>query len=206
MGGDFLFKLNYSKFDYKVIFKKDGCILDIIKSRLKHLAMAGGFGLFITIFLFFIKVYENEGYEDPLFILMLLILPVLFILFILGYRKYKDAVLILENEILHIQVAKIEQKTSKSTAYALTANGIEVCISCFGVMLDSKIIKFNRDKITLNSVEIRQDSISFVYGSEGVSERLTILHGVLNKEQILSIVNRFRYETGVVPRVLDYYD
>lgn len=104
---------------------------------------------------------------------------------------------------MKIKVAKIEHKTSQSDDY-FTTKDMDASISCFGVLLDSKVIKFNQDKIILNSIVIKRDSISFIYGSEGISEKLTILHGIMDKEQIQNIVYRFQYETGIVPSILHY--
>lgn len=175
-----------------------------MKSRLYHLTAANVLGLSITLFLFFNKVSKNQGYMDSLLILMVLILTVLCVFLVLEYAKYKDAALILENEIMKIKVARIEHETSRNNAYIPTTYYLDASISCFGVLLDTKIIKFNREKISLNSIEIRRDAISFTYSSQGVSEKLTILHGALDKKQIQCIVDRFRYETGVIPRVLDF--
>ena len=178
--------------------------MNIIKSRSHNLVLANGLGSSLTLSLLLNKACKNQGHVNPILILMLLPIPLLlFTLFILEYRKYKDAMLILDNEIIKIKVAKIEHKTSQNNDSFSTAEDMDASISCFGVLLDSKVIKFNQDKIILNSVVIQRDSISFVYGSKGVSERLTILHGVMDKEQIQNIVDRFRYETGIVPMVLD---
>ncbi len=119
------------------------------------------------------------------------------------YRKYKTAILIKENKIMHIQTATIEEATTEGATKVLTSGGIEVYISCFGILLDTKVIRFNMDGIHLTSVEIGHESINLSYGREKKSQTVCILHGAVGSEELENLMKRFRYETGIVPALKD---
>jgi len=115
------------------------------------------------------------------------------------YKKLKTAELIMENKILHIQPATIDAGTCGKTGKALPVEGIEVFISCFGILLDSRIIKFNLDGVCLKTVEVGREFICLTYGTEGRTQKIRILHAAMDSPELQRIVERFRYETGVVP-------
>ena len=128
------------------------------------------------------------------FALLLLVVAAQVCLLILEYGRYNAAKLIIENKILDIQVAKIEQNS---------ADAIEFIVSCFGVLLGSKVIKFNTDGIRLKEIEIADNTICIVYGKDKKSKSIRLLHGPIDKDEIKEIAERFKYETGIAPNIID---
>lgn len=120
-----------------------------------------------------------------------------------AYRSYQAARLIIDNEIMRIKSAVIEEASLTSEDYTSQIEGAEVIISCFGVLLGSQVIKFNIDKIILQRVEIGRQFICLTYGKAEWKRRLRILHNVNDYQELQSYVERFRYETGVVPVTMD---
>lgn len=98
------------------------------------------------------------------------------------FRKLKVAGIILDNQILQI----------RSDAF----------ISCFGVLLHSKVIKFNQEGIKLFNVEIRKDSIRIRYGRDKDEETLTLPCDGFDEKTLNEISQRFRYETGITPKIM----
>ena len=81
-------------------------------------------------------------------------------------KKLKDAQLIIENQILHIQPAVLRDPGKKEIDGAQPFETIEMFISGFGILLGFKVIKFNQDGIKLKAVEIGRDFISIDYGTD----------------------------------------
>ena len=114
-------------------------------------------------------------------------------------RKLKTARLIIENQILHIKPAIIDAGTCDSPI-----GGIEIIISCFGILLGSQVIKFNLDGINLKAVEIGSEFICLTYGAKDKqTQKIRILHGAMDSLEMQRIGEKFRYETGVVPIIKD---
>lgn len=116
---------------------------------------------------------------------------VLVILLLLGKSKQniRTAQLIIENQIMHIQPAIFKDQ----------GDSFEVFVSCFGILLASKIIKFNQENIRLKSVELGQDFISLTYGNERRTQYTKLLHEKISTDMLNEIARRFSYETGIVP-------
>ncbi len=176
--------------------------METIKIRIGCLSVANTIVLIFTFGLFFNKSAIHMLHIIQVSIGSLILLSLLFVFLIREYSKYKVAKLIMENKIMHIKVAKKEMKVSKSIIGMLPYS-IDVYISYFGVLLGSKIIKFNMDEIALKSVKIGIEFISFVYDSNGKIQTLTILHGSIKKQELQDFVERIRYETGVIPVIED---
>lgn len=176
-------------------------ILNIIKLRLKFIlasiCLFTGAALLLTISM------KDWPYASFLFLALAGIILILIILLIAEYKEYSDAKLILENEILHIQIVGIEERDAKVVPKVTKLNPEFVTISCFGILSDSKMVKFNKDKIFLDSIEITQHKISFTYSIGGANKKVIILHDKLADEQIQNIVQKFKYETGVLAKILD---
>ena len=122
----------------------------------------------------------------------------------LGIREFlrlRIAQLITDNEILSISPAIIEVEGSEKNNMNASAEKLEVVISCFGILLGSGIIKFNQDGIALKEVEIADNTIVLTYGSKQETRRIRLLHQSLGSAMIAEIVEAFRYETGVVPKI-----
>lgn len=98
-------------------------------------------------------------------------------------EKVKAARLIVENQILNLQPA--------------------IYVSCFGILLDTRIIKFNRDGIRLLAVEIGRDYLSLDYGTDTTAQNVRLRHTGIDSDSLEDISERFRYETGIVPTIMD---
>ncbi len=117
------------------------------------------------------------------------------------FRKLKIAQLIAENMILHIHTAVISDISAQAVQRSDTEN-TEVIVSYFGILLGEKIIKFNQEGIRLKAVEIGDDFISFTYGTEKRTQNIRLLRPAINSEELDKIAEKFRYETGITPRLL----
>lgn len=168
--------------------------MKVIKQRLQILITLIIAILLIASGLFIKKSFIIIIDIKVVFALLLLAATALVFIFILVYRRYNAAKLILENKILDIQVAKIEQNSTDT---------IEFIISCFGILLGSKVIKFNTDGIRLKEIEIAHDTICIVYGKDKKSKRIELLHGPIDKNEIKKVAERFQYETGIATDIID---
>lgn len=117
------------------------------------------------------------------------------ILWLLTCRSLQTARLIAENHILHICLA--------ATAGGVKAEMVEAYISYFGILLGSKIIKFNQDGIFLKAIEIGGDFISLSYGTDKWIKTTQLLRPAISSEELENLAQRFRDETGIVSRVLN---
>lgn len=114
------------------------------------------------------------------------------------YRKMKTAQLIIENKIFNIRTAAICTNTDDATKPRDTEN-IEVFVSYFGILLDTKVIKFNQDGILLKAVEIGRDFISLTYGTVKRMQNTRLLCPSLAGSEQESIAEKFLFETGLAP-------
>lgn len=110
-------------------------------------------------------------------------------LFVKAMINIKAAQLIIENQILHIQPAVCMDRDES----------IEVYVSCFGILLQSKIIKFNQEGIRLKAVELGRYYITLTYGTVQEMQSTKLIYEEIRDGTLQKIVRRFRYETGVVP-------
>jgi hypothetical protein len=118
-----------------------------------------------------------------------------------GLSKLKIARLIAENPILHIRTAIINDLSGETTQQPEPEN-TEVIVSYFGILLDSKIIKFNQAGIRLRAVEMGYDFISFTCGTEKRTQNIRLLRPAIDPEELDKIAEKFRYETGITPTLL----
>lgn len=127
--------------------------------------------------------------------------------------RLKTAKLMIENKILYIQPmamgdlgwengtsGRIDQDLGKDAA-GLPAESIEVFVSCFGILLGSKIIKFNQEGIRLKAVEIGRHYLSIDYGTDMDIRNIRLLYTRPDSDALTGIIEKFRYETGIVPAV-----
>ena len=113
------------------------------------------------------------------------------------FRSVRDLTtgrLIWDNQILQIPVAKLD---------GTLLNDMQMVISGFGILMNSKVIRFNQDGIKLLSVKIGADSIGLRYGAGERIHEATLLFQSLEKEKLQAIIEAFRYETGVEPELGD---
>lgn len=76
---------------------------------------------------------------------------------------------------------------------------IDVFVSYFGILLESRVIKFNQEGTFLKAVEIGPDYISLTYGTDKRVQSTRLLHAAIDDEEVERIAERFRHETGIVP-------
>ncbi|QRN84795.1 hypothetical protein JR334_07310 [Clostridia bacterium] len=171
-----------------------------ITTRIKYIAASGSMTILIA--LFCINSYDMTIY--PTRIWLVSIFFILLSMGLLGFLiheilKLRIARMIVENNIIHIQAATSEstngQEETIPTVY------LEMFISCFGVLLDSKIIKFNINNIKLKGVNIGKEYIMLSYGIDNNTKRIKIIHSALSKEEINHIAEIFCYETGITPTI-----
>ena len=150
--------------------------------------------LFFLIY-FLVILKHNKGLRIILFAFTLFVLAIVFIsLSIYEYRKLCLARLITENSILDVQAVEYNGEYNYD---------IKFIISCFGILLGSKVIKFNIDKILLKEVKISKETISIFYGKGSIRSNIKLLHGIKNGNELLRVIEKFRFETGITPIVLD---
>ena len=115
-----------------------------------------------------------------------------FFCFLLRVRRNAcDAQLIVDSRILSIPAAVFKDEAGEKT--------MEVIVSCFGVLFGPKIVRFNRDGVWLRSVVLGRNFISLTFGKEGKTSSMKLLCQEISEEERREIVEKFIYETGVVP-------
>jgi len=118
-------------------------------------------------------------------------------------RRLSAARLIVENQILHLQPAVFqEQRNVKRSDYHLK-EPVEVFVSCFGILLDSKIIKFNQEGIRLKAVGIGRGYLSLRYGTDTATRNVRLFYSGADSVRLEDIIERFRYETGITPVLIE---
>jgi archaellum component FlaF (FlaF/FlaG flagellin family) len=158
------------------------------------------FALSIITVAFAYMFYEDSIFMNALFISIIIVMGILLILITLSYKKIVVAKLIIDNRIMHIKQAQIlNQKVRISHRNKSVNKDIEVFISCFGILIDTKMIKFNLDGVLLKEIQLSDRYITLSYGRENTDERIRILHETLTIYEMIRIIESFRYETGVTP-------
>lgn len=116
------------------------------------------------------------------------------------YKRLKDAQLIIENRILNICPVISDQNDRRVSG--IPAENLEVFISCFGILFDSRIIKFSQEGIRLKSVDIGRDFITLTYGDDRQIRSTRLLRPEIDSSEMIGIVEKFRYETGIIPTII----
>lgn len=173
-----------------------------IEHRLIFLIAVSSMGLLGVIAVFIRDMTFKRTYIDPILFTAVFLTAILFGLLARGYGRLKTARLIVDNKILYINAVQIEKAVSGHNSTLIFVDGMEVFISCFGILIGSKIIKFNMDSIRLKEVEIGCEYISLFYGTDRKTQKVSLLHGSMDMKEIESINGRFSYETGVIPVVM----
>lgn len=168
--------------------------MEVIQQRLRVLITSVIMVLLVTLILFIKGFFIFMIDMRVVFAILLFASIILVSLLILEYERFNAAKLIIENIIMNIQVAKIDENST---------DVLEFIISCFGILLGSKVIKFNIDGIRLEGVEITHDTICIVYRKDNKRKSIQLLHGTIGKQEIKGIAERFQYETGIIPNVID---
>jgi hypothetical protein len=124
-----------------------------------------------------------------------------FFFFIMNQRL-TAARLIVENQILHIQPAVECVRDSTKESEAESCETVEMFVSCFGILLGSKVIKFNQEGIRLKAVEIGRDYLSLDYGRDTDIRSIKLIHSRPGSDVLEGIIEKFRYETGITPTIV----
>lgn len=131
------------------------------------------------------------------------IIPIILLIFlgllIKELKLYTMAKLILDNVILFIQSARVEENTIDSGYNGVQVDGLGIYISCFGILMESKIIKYNIDEIILKSVEIDRKYLYISYGNDKKISQIRIIYGDMSKTERQNFIERFSFETGITP-------
>ena len=122
-------------------------------------------------------------------------------LFFTMSKKLKDARLIVENQILHIQPAVFREPGNRKESGIQPCEIVEMFVSGFGILLGSKIIKFNQEGIRLKAVEIGRDYLSIDYGIDMDIRNIRLLYARPDSDVLAGIIENFRYETGITPTI-----
>ncbi len=146
-------------------------------------------------------------YMDALFIKALIITDIVFIgilliMINLSYKKIMMAKLILDNGIIHLKETRVILSNA-GNEYQTKDTVAETIVSCFGLLLGTKIIKYNQDHINLKSVELSEKYMTLVYESKYGSKKIRIHHAPMTVPERIRISETFRYETGVKPVLVD---
>ena len=123
------------------------------------------------------------------------------LLFFTVRKKLAAARLIVENQILHIQPAVFRERDSMKEGEAEPCETVEMFVSCFGILLGSRIIKFNQEGIRLKAVEIGRDYLSLDYGRDTDISNIRLIHSRPDSAVLADIIEKFRYETGITPTI-----
>lgn len=122
-------------------------------------------------------------------------------LFFIMNQRLTAARLIVENQILHIQPAVLRERGIVKESDVESCETVEMFVSCFGILLGSKVIKFNQEGIRLKAVEIGRDYLSLDYGRDMDVRNIRLIHAIPDSAILVSIIEKFRYETGITPTV-----
>lgn len=186
---------------YGINCKEVISILKAIQKKLVLFIVLGNMIVLVWIMIF-MKDFIVFTIDIKAFLaLLFLAFITLIILFLFEYDKYHTAKLIIENEIMNIQVATIEQDSFEIGSEMLSIDTIEFIISCFGILFGSKVVKFNVGGVHLKEVKIAHDYIYIIYGKDKKNKIIKILHGTIEDSKLKDVSERFHYETGIVPNM-----
>ena len=117
-------------------------------------------------------------------------------------KKLMAARAIAESAIICIQPAVIRGRAEEEKEGKELCENFGIYVSCFGILLGTKVIEFNRNGIWLKNVDIGHDHISFGYGAPGEeTHSIRLLYSKPCEDELAGIIEDFRKETGIVPVV-----
>jgi len=118
-------------------------------------------------------------------------------------KEYSAAQLIIENTIIRIKLADMHGQTEWDIEEAEKLKETYVIyISTFGILLGDKIISWGgKSEKRLKAVEIGRDHISIDYGTKENNQNIRLLYARPGEDELAEIIEKFRYETNVVPTV-----
>lgn len=113
---------------------------------------------------------------------------ILLFFFCRQYIIYRRALLIIDNEFLHIPMV-LGSDDSKN---------ISIYFSCFGILLLDKVIRFKAGKEKLVSVNLDNEILKIIYGKKSLRGNLEIYRFTMNGEELDEFQKQLYYETGVI--------
>jgi len=118
-------------------------------------------------------------------------------------KNLSSAQVITDSAIIYIQPAILRGQTEPDIEEAeKLREDFGIYVSIFGILLGDKIIMFNHNGIRLRKVEIGRDYISIDYGArDDALQNVRLLYSRPGGNELADIIEKFRYETGVVPVV-----
>ncbi|HOE56313.1 MAG TPA: hypothetical protein PLL98_08565 [Bacillota bacterium] len=174
-----------------------------IRRRLFILAGLCSLGLLASLSIITGNIHSH-GFNGNLYAYVSVFLTIF--IFALSAREYKRlafALMIIENRIISIQAAQTEQKSLKGNNVIITADTIDIYVSCFGILLGSKIIKFNTEDIHLKKIDIGKDFVSIYFGKNENEQYIRLQNRITEDNELANIIERFRHETGVIPNIVE---
>jgi len=104
----------------------------------------------------------------------------------------RAARLITENELFQISPVMLAGADGNPVSDSET----KIVVSCFGVLFNSRVVRFNRKENRLWCVEIGRDFLKLVYGTQENQKQMTLLHKPISPDTANRLAERFRVETG----------
>jgi len=127
---------------------------------------------------------------------------VFFLLLVRQSRLLYDATLIWDNRILAVPSALI------STVGSLRQSDTEeTVVSTFGILIGSEIYRWGLDGVhgvRLKTIEIDRVWIYLTFGNEIKTLRVKLLHGMNDKQEVMTVKEKLFCETGVETVVSDW--
>lgn len=174
-----------------------------IKNKFLFVTFICSLGLIVSILFLAISLVIYKTNIKIALMITGFIVSCFLLLFIFEYKKYLFAKLIVDNEILHLQPVQFKYDSLLEKNIKSPNINMDIYISCFGILIDGKILKFNINRIMLKKIEIDSKYICFTYG-DGKSRLIRILYGHMNKKELEDFIEKFTYETGIVPVLKNY--
>lgn len=159
---------------------------------------------FLTAALIQLFDFQGGGFDVQMLVITIFTITAEIIMIGLLYKNMnnlKIARLIRENFILKVKTAVINQISGKECPDKHIIEDNDILVSYFGILFNDKIVKFNQDGIRLTAMDIGNDFISFTYGNDKQMQNMRIVRPDIEPEAMDEMINKFRYETGIIPKI-----
>ena len=126
-------------------------------------------------------------------------------LFVTANKNLRSAQLIVENTILYIQPAVLQERENGYNDEDDLCEAFGVSVSVFGILMGARIIKWGQDggrDGRLKAVEIGRDYLSIDYGTREETKNVRLLYSRPDDGTLTEIIEKFRCDTGVVPVIV----
>ncbi len=118
------------------------------------------------------------------------------------HRLLHDASLICDNRIFSVPSAII---TSSNSTNEKTRE--ETVVSTFGLLLGNKVYRWGRDGVggtRLREIKLGRKRVWLTFGTKNSMQRVELLHGIANRQDVLEITQRLWRETGIQADISDW--